>query len=618
MAASSFGARLLSLFLFSACCQHHGLLASRTPAPSSNGTLGRPLPASHAHHDGVVNSTSTTAKEDVAPAVGFFDRSPPPSWSKAKLSWPDTGSSPSTLPKHKSGSVGDLFVMGLPSNKSRVGNPTSRADREGRASVDSNGNATEPTSRRQQEPPLAYSYGWPRRNSKSGRASPRARKPLCSYRRTASLLHDRIECSGAVIVVVAGSALLVLVCSVAVAGLLVRCVHRKRRGENEISGAAADPEDDDDRDLDRPARRPGLLQPPAGARRYSYGTLAAATSNFAERKRIGRGGFGSVYRGHLGEQDRHVAVKTFSAAGSPEQGRREFEAEVLVMSQLRHRNVVQLVGWSDGQKGLLLVYELVPGGSLHKQLHDPDRLLTWPERYKIALDLGAAVLYLHTGSDQCVVHGDIKPSNVLLDLSGNAKLGDFGLARLVDHGAEPLTTQVVAGTLGYIDPEFIDDQRRGTESDVYSFGVVLLEIADGRMPTALGQQRKEASSSMLLNRVRRMYDRNAVLDAPDGRMGGAFDERQMERVLVTGLWCADRDRSRRPSISEAMDVLRGANSELPALTAVAPHGCGEIRVLEEQAHGDPSTEDGDDGSTISSASTAYLSLDRGLEISTRT
>ena len=87
-----------------------------------------------------------------------------------------------------------------------------------------------------------------------------------------------------------------------------------------------------------------------------------------------------MYRGHLGDQDRHVAVKTFSAAGSPEQGRREFEAEVLVMSQLHHRNVVQLVGWSDGHKGLLLVYELVPGGNLHKQLHDPDRLLTWPER----------------------------------------------------------------------------------------------------------------------------------------------------------------------------------------------------------------------------------------------
>ncbi|CAN6182010.1 unnamed protein product [Urochloa humidicola] len=357
--------------------------------------------------------------------------------------------------------------------------------------------------------------------------------------------------------------------------------------------------------------RPGLvLQAAAGPRRYSYGTLAAATCNFAECERIGRGGFGSVYRGYLEEQDRHVAVKTSSAAGSlPDKGSREFEAEVEVMSQLRHRNVVQLVGWSDGHRGLLLVYELVPGGSLHKHLHDRDRILTWPERYKIVLDLGAAILYLHTGLDRCVVHGDIKPSNVILDLSGNAKLGDFGLARLVDHGAEPRTTQVVAGTFGYVDPEFVGDRRRGTESDVYSFGVVLLEIC-GRRPTVpSGQKKKEAST--LLNRVRRMYGRNAILDAADRRLGGAFDERQMESVLVAGLWCADCDRSRRPSIAQAMDVLRSANSEmLPVLPAVAQNGgCEEIRVLEERAYGDLSTEDDvDDGSTISSASTAYLSF----------
>ncbi|CAN6224167.1 unnamed protein product [Urochloa humidicola] len=196
--------------------------------------------------------------------------------------------------------------------------------------------------------------------------------------------------------------------------------------------------------------RPGLvLQAAAGPRRYSYGTLAAATCNFAECERIGRGGFGSVYRGYLEEQDRHVAVKTFSATGSlPEEGSREFEAEVEVMSQLRHRNVVQLVGWSsDGHRGLLLVYELVPGGSLHKHLHDRDRILTWPERYKIALDLGAAILYLHTGLDRCVVHGDIKPSNVMLDLSGNAKLGDFGLARLTEPShARPRSSRGPWGT----------------------------------------------------------------------------------------------------------------------------------------------------------------------------
>ncbi|KAL6599345.1 hypothetical protein ACP70R_045839 [Stipagrostis hirtigluma subsp. patula] len=232
--------------------------------------------------------------------------------------------------------------------------------------------------------------------------------------------------------------------------------------------------------------------------------------------------------------------------------------------------------------------------------------------YRIALGLGAAILYLHTECEQCVVHGDIKQSNVVLDALRGAKLGDFGLARLVDHGAEPQTTQVVAGTAGYIDPEFVVNRRRGPESDVYSFGVVLLQIACGSRPAASGRPKEEAPST-LLKRVRDVYDRNAVLDAADWRLDGAFDERQMERVLVTGLWCADRDRSQRPSIAEAMDVLRSDDKELPVLPAAAGlrGGTGQISVLEGLAYGDLSREN-DGESTLSSASTcstAYLSLE---------
>jgi len=144
---------------------------------------------------------------------------------------------------------------------------------------------------------------------------------------------------------------------------------------------------------------------------------------------------------------------------------------VRIISRLRHRNLVQLLGWCDSpKKGLLLVYELVPQGSLDKHIHDNPRLLTWSERYKIILGLGSALRYLHLDWEQCVVHGDIKPNNIMLDSSYNTKLGDFGLARLVDHGSDPKTTALLQGTMGYVDPDFLNTSRRSTQSDVYSFG----------------------------------------------------------------------------------------------------------------------------------------------------
>ncbi|XP_020190112.1 probable kinase CHARK [Aegilops tauschii subsp. strangulata] len=261
----------------------------------------------------------------------------------------------------------------------------------------------------------------------------------------------------------AASALLGLIC--AITGLVLCCIRSKRTRQQSMSAIITEPE----------------LQRGLGPRQFRYGQLAAATCNFAEEKKIGRGGFGQVYRGYLSDQDLHVAIKTLSVAVSEErsvQGLKEFQAEVTVLSQLRHRNIVQLVGWWCGgrrrRRGrrLALVYELMPGGSLDTHLYDADKHLTWPERYEIALGLGSALRYLHTECDRCIVHGDIKPANVMLDASGNAKLGDLGLARLVDHGAEPRTTQVVAGTVGYIDPELVNGQRCAASAWCFSRSAV--------------------------------------------------------------------------------------------------------------------------------------------------
>ncbi|TYI56777.1 hypothetical protein E1A91_D11G235500v1 [Gossypium mustelinum] len=180
------------------------------------------------------------------------------------------------------------------------------------------------------------------------------------------------------------------------------------------------------------------LERGAGPRRFSYTDLASATNNFSEQRKLGEGGFGAVYRGYLNDLDVEVAVKRISSGSK--QGRKEYVTEVKVISQLRHRNLVQLVGWCHDKNDFILVYEFMPNGSLDSHLFGRRSALTWSVRYRISLGLASALLYLHEEWEQCVVHRDIKSSNVMLDSSFNVKLGDFGLAKLMDHELGPKTT----------------------------------------------------------------------------------------------------------------------------------------------------------------------------------
>ncbi|KAJ6389022.1 hypothetical protein OIU77_027388 [Salix suchowensis] len=177
-------------------------------------------------------------------------------------------------------------------------------------------------------------------------------------------------------------------------------------------------------------------------------------------------------------------------------------------------------------------------------------------RYRISLGLASALLYLHEEWEQCVVHRDVKSSNIMLDSSFNVKLGDFGLARLMDHELGPQTTGL-AGTLGYLAPEYISTGRASKESDVYSFGVVSLEIATGRKAVDSIEYKSEMS---LVEWIWDLYGTGNLNLAVDEKLLSEFDENQMECLMIVGLWCAHPDRNIRPSIRQVIHVL---NSEAP-------------------------------------------------------
>ncbi|KAK9938011.1 hypothetical protein M0R45_014773 [Rubus argutus] len=289
------------------------------------------------------------------------------------------------------------------------------------------------------------------------------------------------------------------------------------------------------------------------ARKFSYNELAYATGNFAEGEKLGEGGFGGVYRGFIKDLNSYVAVKKISRGSK--QGLKEYAAEVSVISRLRHRNLVQLIGWCH-EKKLLLVYEFMSNGSLDSHLFKEKSLLSWEVRYKIAHGLASGLLYLHQEWEQCVLHRDIKSSNVMLDSNFNTKLGDFGLARLVDHGKLSQTT-IVAGTMGYMAMEYVTTGKASKESDVYSFGVVALEIACGRRVI---DPKFEGKQINMVEWVWELYGEGKIIEAADPKLCADFDEKQMECLMMVGLWCAHPDCNSRPLIQQAIQVL---NLEVP-------------------------------------------------------
>ncbi|OAY72650.1 L-type lectin-domain containing receptor kinase IV.1 [Ananas comosus] len=294
-----------------------------------------------------------------------------------------------------------------------------------------------------------------------------------------------------------------------------------------------------------------------GPHRFSYRDLFRATNGFRERELLGAGGFGKVYRGTLPTSRAEVAVKRVSHESR--QGMREFVAEIASIGRLRHRNIVQLLGYCRRKGELLLVYDFIPNGSLDKYLHYGRAYkpaLAWSQRLRIVKGVAAGLLYLHEEWEQVVVHRDIKASNVLLDGEMNARLGDFGLARLYDHGTDPQTTHVV-GTTGYIAPELARTGRATTATDVFAFGVFILEVACGRRPVEQPTVSWQGEQFLLVDWVTENWRKGSILDTVDAGLEGEYVREEAEMVLKLGLICLHPHAAARPSMRLVVQYLEG-------------------------------------------------------------
>ncbi|XP_058100123.1 L-type lectin-domain containing receptor kinase IV.1-like [Magnolia sinica] len=298
-----------------------------------------------------------------------------------------------------------------------------------------------------------------------------------------------------------------------------------------------------------------------GTHRFSYKDLFMATKGFTDRELLGVGGFGRVYRGVLLTSKIEVAVKRVSH--DSRQGIREFISEIMSLGHLRHRNLVQLLGYCRRKKELLLVYDYMPNGSLDKLLFDnPNSMLGWSGRFRVIKGVASGLLYLHEEWEQVVLHRDIKASNVLLDSEMNGRLGDFGLARLYDHGTDPQTTRMV-GTFGYLAPELTRTGKATTSTDVFAFGAFMLEVACGRGPI---DSSLPGDEEILVEWVAGCWRRGTILAAADPKLVLDYAVEEMDLVLKLGLLCSHPLSAERPSMRQVMQFLDG-DAPLPDLSS---------------------------------------------------
>ncbi|CAN6197901.1 unnamed protein product [Urochloa humidicola] len=288
-----------------------------------------------------------------------------------------------------------------------------------------------------------------------------------------------------------------------------------------------------------------------GPHRFAYKDLYHATKRFSSKNLIGVGGFGRVYKGVLPKSKSEIAVKRVSYNST--QGIKQFVAEVVSMGHLHHNNVVKLFGYCRRKGELLLVYDYMVNGSLDKYLYGEEGPLDWGQRLKIIKGIASGLLYLHEEWDKVVIHRDVKPNNVLLDKEMNGRLGDFGLARLYDHGTDPQTTHVV-GTIGYLAPELVHRGKATTLTDVFAFGIFVLEVTCGRKPMTEDTQSHQV---MLVDWVIQNWNKDSLLNTVDTKLQGNYDVDEAFLALKIGLLCSHPFPDARPNMRQVLQYLDG-------------------------------------------------------------
>ncbi|XAR56866.1 Non-specific serine/threonine protein kinase [Bertholletia excelsa] len=286
---------------------------------------------------------------------------------------------------------------------------------------------------------------------------------------------------------------------------------------------------------------------------YTYKALRIATDDFSPANKIGEGGFGSVYKGRL-KNGKIAAIKVLSTESR--QGLKEFLTEIQVISDIEHENLVKLYGCCVEGHHRILVYNYLENNSLAQTLlggRHSSIQFSWQIRKKIAIGVARGLAFLHEEVRPHIIHRDIKASNILLDKDLTPKISDFGLAKLIPASMTHVSTRV-AGTLGYLAPEYAIRGQVTRKADTYSFGVLLLEIVTGRCNT---NTRLPVEDQYLLERTWELHGRKLLIELVDTSLNGDFDAEEACKYLKIGLLCTQDTVKLRPFMSTVVKMLTG-------------------------------------------------------------